>query len=163
MIGRDGELRLIQSALSAARDGHGGAVFLIGEAGIGKSRLAAAAADEAFAAGMTIMRGRGSSIGPMVPFRSLTEALMSLLRSRPGLDVSALGPYRPVLARLVPDWGAPSLGEDSGSLVVLAESVLRLTALAGAEGGCLLVLDDLQDSDAETLAVTEYLSDNLTA
>ncbi|HEY0937855.1 MAG TPA: hypothetical protein VGD91_29450, partial [Trebonia sp.] len=47
--------------------------------------------------------------------------------------------------------------------VVLAESVLRLTALAGAEGGCLLVLDDLQDSDAETLAVTEYLSDNLTA
>src|SRR4051794_40301309 len=102
MIGRDGELRLMQSVLSAARDGHGGAVFLIGEAGIGKSRLAAAAADQAFAAGMTIMRGRGSSIGPMVPFRSLTEALMSLLRSRPAIDVSALGPYRPVLARLVP-------------------------------------------------------------
>jgi DNA-binding CsgD family transcriptional regulator len=161
MIGRDGELRLLQSVLSTARDGHGGAVFVTGEAGIGKSRLAAAAAGQAFAAGMTIMRGRGSSIGPMVPFRSLTEALMSLVRSRPGLDVTALGPYRPVLARLVPDWGTPSLTEDSGSLVVLAEGVLRLTALAGAEGGCLLILDDLQDSDAETLAVTEYLSDNL--
>jgi DNA-binding CsgD family transcriptional regulator len=163
MIGRDGELRLVQSVLGAARDGHGGAVFLIGEAGIGKSRLAAAAADQAFAAGMTIMRGRGSSIGPMVPFRSLTEALMSLLRSRPAIDVSALGPYRPVLARLVPDWGAPPFGEGSGSLVVLAEGVLRLTALAGAEGGCLLILDDLQDSDAETLAVAEYLADNLAA
>jgi DNA-binding CsgD family transcriptional regulator len=163
IIGRDGELRLIQSVLAAARDGQGGAVFLIGEAGIGKSRLAAAAADQAFAAGMTIMRGRGSSIGPMVPFRSLTEALMSLLRSRPAIDISALGPYRPVLARLVPDWGPASFDADSGSPVVLAEGVLRLTALAGAEGGCLLILDDLQDSDAETLAVTEYLTDNLAA
>jgi DNA-binding CsgD family transcriptional regulator len=138
-------------------------VFVVGEAGIGKSRLAGAAADLGFAAGMSIMRGRGSTIGPMVPFRSLTEALMSVLRSSQVTDITALGPYRPILARLVPDWGTPSRGEDSGSLVVLAEGVLRLTALAGRQGGCLLILDDLQDSDAETLAVIEYLTDNLGA
>lgn len=136
---------------------------MAGEAGIGKSRLAAAAADLGFAAGMSIMHGRGSTIGPMVPFRSLTEALMSLLRSRQDIDIAALGPYRPILAQLVPEWGAPSMGEDSGSLVVLAEGVLRLTALAGRRGGCLLILDDLQDSDAETLAVIEYLTDNVAA
>jgi DNA-binding CsgD family transcriptional regulator len=163
MVGRDDELRLIQSVLNAVQDGQGGAVFVVGEAGIGKSRLATAAADLAFAAGMTIMRGRGSTIGPMVPFRSLTEALMSLLRSRQPIDITALGPYRPILAQLVPDWGAPSVGSDSGSLVMLAEGVLRLTALAGRQGGCLLVLDDLQDADAETLAVIEYLTDNLAA
>jgi DNA-binding CsgD family transcriptional regulator len=109
---------------------------------------------------MSIMRGRGSTIGPMVPFRSLTEALLSLVRSQQAIDIAALGPYRPILGQLVPDWGTPSPGND-GSLVMLAEGVLRLTALAGRQGGCLLVLDDLQDSDAETLAVIEYLTDNL--
>ena len=163
LIGRGRELALIQSALTSTQDGRGGTVFVVGEAGIGKSRLAAVAADLGFAAGMIIMRGRGSAIGPMVPYRSLTEALMSLVRSRHPVDIAALGPYRPILAQLVPDWGVPAIGEDNGSLVVLAEAVLRLTALAGREGGCLLVLDDLQDSDAETLAVIEYLSDNIAA
>jgi DNA-binding CsgD family transcriptional regulator/tetratricopeptide (TPR) repeat protein len=161
MIGRDDELRVVQDLLGAAKEGQGGAVFLAGEAGIGKSRLAAAAADLGLAAGMSIMRGRGSAIGPMVPFRSLTEALMSLLHGGPPVDVTALGPYRAVLAQLVPDWGTPPLGKGSGSLIVLAEGVLRLTELVGRDRGCLLILDDLQDSDAETLAVIEYLTDNL--
>jgi tetratricopeptide (TPR) repeat protein len=140
-------------------------MFVAGEAGIGKSRLAQAAADLGFDAGLRILRGRGSSIGPMVPFRSLTEALMSLLRAGGPIEVGELGPYRPVLARLIPDWGPPppSAPETGGSLVVLAEAVLRLTALIGRGRGCLLILDDMQDFDAETLAVVDYLADNLDA
>src|SRR2546423_2106514 len=160
IVGRDTELRSIRNALDAARSGRGGAVFLVGESGIGKSRLASAAADLAFAADMRLLRGRGSVIGPMVPFRSLTEALLSLLRAGDPIDVSALGPYRPILARLIPDWGQPP-EQDDGSLVILAEAVLRLTGLAGQGRGCLVTLDDLQDADAETLAVVEYLIDNL--
>jgi DNA-binding CsgD family transcriptional regulator len=146
--------------LAAAVAGRGCAVFLIGESGVGKSRLAAAAADRAFDADMILMRGRGSAIGPMVPFRSLTEALLSLVRADTAIDVAALGPYRPVLARLIPDWGTPAAQQDGG-LVILAEAVLRLTALAGKGRGCLVSLDDLQDADAESLAVVEYLIDNL--
>jgi DNA-binding CsgD family transcriptional regulator len=160
IVGRDSELNTVRDALAGARSGHGGAIFLVGEAGIGKSRLAMAAADLGFAAGMRLMRGRGSIIGPMVPFRSLTVALLSLLRDQDPIDVEALGPYRPILARLIPDWGAPA-EQDAGSVVILAEAVLRLTGLAGAGRGCLLTLDDLQDADAETLAVVEYLVDNL--
>lgn len=151
----------MRAALDAARTGRGGAIFLVGESGIGKSRLASAAADLAFAADMRLLRGRGSVIGPMVPFRSLTEALLSLLRAGDPIDVSALGPYRTVLARLIPDWGPQPGQQDDGSLVILAEAVLRLTGLAGQGCGCLLTLDDLQDADAETLAVVEYLIDNL--
>ncbi|SDI36572.1 regulatory protein, luxR family [Actinokineospora alba] len=136
-------------------------MFLVGESGIGKSRLAAAAADLGFAADMRLLRGRGSAIGPMVPYRSLTEALLSLLRTGDPIDVAALGPYRPILARLIPDWGDPPAEAESASLVILAEAVLRLTGLAGHERGCLMILDDLQDADAETLAVVEYLIDNL--
>ncbi|MFC4851975.1 ATP-binding protein [Actinophytocola glycyrrhizae] len=161
VVGRDQELRTVENALTAAAAGRGSAVFLVGESGIGKSRLAAAAADQAFGANMVLMRGRGSAIGPMVPFRSLTEALLSLLRAGEPLDIAALGPYRPVLARLIPDWGAPAAQQQDGSLVILAEAVLRLTGLAGKDRGCLVSLDDLQDADAESLAVVEYLIDNL--
>ncbi|WP_459710104.1 ATP-binding protein [Actinophytocola sp. KF-1] len=161
VVGRDQELRTVEHALTAAAAGRGGAVFLVGESGIGKSRLAASAADQAFQADMVLMRGRGSAIGPMVPFRSLTEALLSLLRAGDDIDIDALGPYRPVLARLIPDWGTPAAQEEGGSLVILAEAVLRLTGLAGKGRGCLVSLDDLQDADAESLAVVEYLIDNL--
>jgi len=144
-----------------ARNASGSAVLVVGESGIGKSRLADAVAEAAFAADMRILRGRGSAVGPMVPFRSLTEALMCLVRTGDPVDVAELGPYRPILSRLIPDWGDASGASEDGSLVVLAEAVLRLTSLAGRENGCLIVLDDLHDTDAETLAVIEYLIDNL--
>ena len=47
VIGRDGETGRLRSALTAARGGAGGVVFLTGEAGIGKSRLASELAAEA--------------------------------------------------------------------------------------------------------------------
>src|SRR5690348_16002553 len=156
IVGRDDEMRIVEGALAAARGGRGGAVFLAGESGIGKSRLAAAAADLGFAADMCLMQGRGSAVGPMVPFRSLTEALLSLVRAGGSLDPAELGPYRSVLARLVPDWGqaAQAAGGSEGiPLVVLAEGVLRLAGLAGRGRGCLMILEDLHDADAETLAV----------
>lgn len=161
VVGRDRELRTVDMALASAGFGRGTAVFFVGESGIGKSRLAAAAADRGFAANMVLMRGRGSVIGPMVPFRSITEALLSLLRTDSEIDIAALGPYGPVLARLIPDWGTPAAEQDGGSLVILAEAVLRLTGLAGRGRGCLVSLDDLQDADAESLAVVEYLIDNI--
>jgi DNA-binding CsgD family transcriptional regulator/tetratricopeptide (TPR) repeat protein len=161
MVGRDAELRTIGLALRSARGGEGGSAFIIGEGGIGKSRLAAAAADLAYAEDMRLLRGRGSSIGPIVPFRSLTEALMSLMRGGDRVDLAELGPYLPVLGRLIPDLGYPAPGEDGGSLVVLAEAVLRLLAVAGQQRGCLMVLDDLHDADPETLAVVDYLASNL--
>ncbi|MDQ1656351.1 MAG: hypothetical protein QOD41_1434, partial [Cryptosporangiaceae bacterium] len=69
-------------------------------------------------------------------------------------------PYRPALSRLVPEWrsGRPDGADDS--LVVLAEAALRLLLELGRPGGCLLVLEDLHEADADTLAVLDYLIDN---
>ncbi|GAA1305171.1 LuxR family transcriptional regulator [Saccharothrix xinjiangensis] len=160
VVGRDEELLVLERVLADAGARHGGAVFLIGEPGIGKTRLARFAAGAAFDRGMRVLRGRGSTIGPSVPFRPLTEALMSLLRAGDAPDLRELGPYQGVLGSLAPEWG---VGEQrqAHSVVVLAEAVLRLLALIGRDRPCLVVLEDLHDADAETLAVVDYLVDNL--
>ncbi|MFE9971397.1 AAA family ATPase [Streptomyces hirsutus] len=159
LVGRDPQLTLLERAMDQARQGRGGVVFLVGEAGVGKSRLAAEAVGGALGSGMRVLRGRSSTTGPAVPFRPLTEALMSLFRSGEPLDDLALGPYRPVLGRLIPDWDT---GErESSSMVILGEAVLRLLLAAGRGRGQLLLLEDLHDADPETLGVLEYLVDNL--
>jgi len=159
IIGRDRELRILEQTLSDARRQRGGVVFEVGEAGIGKSRLAAEAVGTAFEAGMRVLRGRSTSTGPSVPLRPLREALMSLFRGGEAVEELALGPYRAALGRLIPDWDT---GEQAGtSMIVLGEAVLRLLIATGRDRGLLLLLEDLHNADPETLAVVEYLVDNL--
>jgi transcriptional regulator with AAA-type ATPase domain len=58
VIGRGAETGALRTALRAAADGSGGVMFLTGEAGIGKSRLAAELAAEARARGAVALAGR---------------------------------------------------------------------------------------------------------
>jgi DNA-binding CsgD family transcriptional regulator len=161
LIGRGPELGEIAQALENAKRSAGSAVFITGEPGVGKTRLAAEAVGRAVDARMVVLRGRASTTGPAVPFRPLTEALLSLARAGDAELTARLGPYRSVLGRLIPDWADDNTGTGDSSLIVLAEAVLRLTSLAGQDKGCLLVIDDLHDADVETLAVLEYLAGNL--
>ncbi|HET7014204.1 MAG TPA: ATP-binding protein [Streptosporangiaceae bacterium] len=104
---------------------------------------------EALAAART---GRGSSIfavgesgiGKSRLASVVTEAglaaSMVILRGRAS-SVGPIAPFRP--------------------LTVVAEAVLRLCGLVSRDRGGLFVLEDLHDADAETLAVVEYLTDNL--
>ena len=56
-------------------------MFLVGEAGIGKSRLAGQCAFDAYAREVPVLRGRATSTGLVVPYRPLMEALSSRLAS----------------------------------------------------------------------------------
>lgn len=162
-VGRAAELGLLGSALAASRQRAGRAVFLLGEAGIGKSRLAAECAYLAYGFGLPVLRGRGSSTLTVTPFRPLIEALSSRFRAVGAPADPELDPYRPALARLVPEWRGAAAGSAGypETVVELAEALLRLLAVLGREQGCVLLLEDLHDTDAETLAVLEYLVDNL--
>ncbi len=181
LIGREREMGQVVTALAAARSGRGGALVVTGEPGVGKSRLAAEALGAAAAAGMVTMRGRAGTVGPPVPYRPMIEAL--LLPARAGLlpDPDELGHYGPVLTRLLS--GTQDPGSGAASHIMVAETMLRVLAAVGGQPagppghpgqqaqrgqqaqqgdrGCLLVLDDLHDSDAGTLAVVEYLLDNI--
>ncbi|MCW2506026.1 MAG: LuxR family transcriptional regulator, partial [Actinomycetia bacterium] len=159
LIGRAEERSVLDSAVQAAQRGRGGTVFVAGEPGIGKSRLAAEAQQLAQARGLRILRGRATPSAPQ--FRPLTEALFSVLRHADQAAHPDLGPFRPALSRLVPEWRMERPAGQDDSVVVLAEAVVRLLASLGDGRGCLMLLEDLQDADEDTVAVAEYLTDNL--
>jgi predicted ATPase len=72
LIDRRTELQTLTSALDAAGQGRGGAVFVTGDAGIGKSRLAREAAAVAAQRGFFILSGRATESSVPVPFRPIT-------------------------------------------------------------------------------------------
>ncbi|WP_343449520.1 helix-turn-helix transcriptional regulator [Micromonospora oryzae] len=160
LVGRDSERALLREALDQARAGCGGAVFVVGGDGLGKSRLTLEATHHGRQAGMAVLVGRAGSTGRAVALRPLTEALAPLSRTEPVLEHASLRPYRSALGRLIPqDLSVGTAGPPSP--VLLAEAVLRLLSVTGAGRGCLLALEDLHDTDPATLAVVEYLADNL--
>jgi DNA-binding CsgD family transcriptional regulator len=161
VIGRDRELDTIKATLENARAGCGQALFLVGEAGIGKSRLARAAATTAEDARMIVLRGRAVQSASPIPYRPLAEALCAAVRTQGPPENPELLPFRPALGRLVPEWRDNRIDGADDSVVVLGEAVLRFLRIMAADRGCLVVLEDLHWADPETLMIVEYLVDNV--
>ncbi|WP_018353113.1 helix-turn-helix transcriptional regulator [Longispora albida] len=149
LVGRERELAALSTVLRDAMAGAGQAVFLLGEAGIGKSRMAAELSRVAVTTGARVRRGRAGGAVAGIPFRPLAEALAPLFHD--GVPESLAG-------LLGPSWPHSTVEH---SPILLGEAVLRLLAADSAAGGCLLVLEDLHEADTDTLAVVEYLADNL--
>ena len=137
MCGRDDELRVLRDALTRAAAGHGGLAFVTGEPGIGKSRLVREVTDDARDAGALTVTGRAVPAGSGTPYRPLTEALLQTLRDRPPPADGELGTWLPALQAILPGIGA------------------------GAGPGLVITLEDLHWADPDTLAVLEYLADNI--
>jgi DNA-binding CsgD family transcriptional regulator/tetratricopeptide (TPR) repeat protein len=159
LIGRRTELATLRAGLAGARLGHGGLYALVGPPGIGKSRLAREAAGAARTWDIPVLVGRAVESGAGTAFRPLTEALLGGLRHVTEPAGPALTPFRSALGRIVPHWRTTAPVDDS--LVVLGEATLRLLAALAGDRGLLLILEDLHWSDPETLAVLEYLADNV--
>ena len=164
LIGRDAESGRLRSALGAAQSGMGKMVFLTGEAGIGKSRLTSELAAEAQARGATVLAGRAVPASGSIPYRPLTEALQQALRERAFPDDPSLAPWLPALRAVIPTIAGPR-GDPYSEYTppVRGEAVLQLLRRFAGTTGLLLVLEDLHWADPDTLAVVEYLSDNLSA
>lgn len=163
VVGREQELAEIAEALDQAVASRGGALLLIGEAGLGKSRLVREAAALARGQGIRVLVGRAVAEGRAGSFRALSEALLSAFRGGQPPDDPELAPFRIHLGRVVPQWKLLSepVG-DGANNVMLAEGLVRVLRSIAGDAGCLIVLEDLHWADAETLSVLDYLADNLT-
>ena len=73
VIGRRAERGRLDALLARARDGHGGALIVRGEPGIGKTALLGYAEEQA--EGMRVLRARGVEAEAELPFSGLHELL----------------------------------------------------------------------------------------
>jgi DNA-binding CsgD family transcriptional regulator len=159
LVGRHAELQALTSVLDAAGEGRGSAVFVVGDAGVGKSRLVREATAVAAERNFFVLVGRATESSVPVPFRPITEALMGAARAGVAPDAPGIADYRAALGTLVPEWSRPEDRDAEVSPVIIGEALLRMLSLP-AWPGALLVLEDLHWADPETVAIVEYLADN---
>lgn len=162
LVGREHEMSVVGQAMASAHDGHGSSLLLLGEAGVGKSRLAREARSLGQQQPMLVLWGRCVDTGQSTPYRPFSEALLAGLRGQALPEVEALRPFKPMLGRLIPHWRDETDVAES-SVVLLGEAVLRLLRIMAEDRGTLLVLEDLHWADPETLALIDYVSANLSA
>src|SRR6185436_9087179 len=79
LVGRSAELALLSRTMDEAAKGAGSSVFITGEGGIGKTRLAMAAAERATKKGWSVAVGRAYPVETGVPYALFSDAFLPLV------------------------------------------------------------------------------------
>ena len=140
LVGREAELAAAERLL----DSDGGALHLVGDAGTGKSRLAAEIARRAEVRGIPAHAGRFEAFGggrPLGPFLAMVDTA-AIAAVRPGDEALA-----PLIEHTLPDTPATAAlsGEERSQLA------RRLTADLLLAGPGLLVVEEVHWADDESL------------
>ncbi len=158
-VGRDLELNQLNGAWSAVREGGAHLVLVTGEPGIGKSRLAMEFGRRVRAEGDVVASARAYEAAGRLPWGPVVDLLRSdALRSHiDTLDTV----WRAELARLLPELldtaqpSGPSQSGDPAQRHRLFDAVNR--AITVGDRPRLLIIDDLQWCDAETIEVIGFV------
>jgi predicted ATPase/DNA-binding SARP family transcriptional activator len=163
LIGRAGAFRQLVSRFQQARQRQPQAVLLVGEAGIGKTRLAGEFVDWAAARGAEVLRGHALEMGGRLPYQPLVEALRTRLEAENApedlledLWLAELSRLLPELRLRYPDLPAPTQDELLGKLR-LFEAVARLLSALAGRAPVVLLLEDLHWLDGVSLDLLRYL------
>jgi DNA-binding CsgD family transcriptional regulator len=155
LLDRERELGEIGGLLEAAGEDSGGVVVVEGPAGIGKTRLIEEAARGAGAAGMRVLRARGSDFESGIAFGVARQLFEPILRN-------ASPEERRRLLDGVARIGARSLGMEDGEppadRFAAIHGLYWLCANRAEEDPLVLVVDDVQWSDDPSLSWLGYLA-----
>jgi DNA-binding SARP family transcriptional activator/tetratricopeptide (TPR) repeat protein len=158
LIGRDVELATLRNALAEAGGGRGRAVAVLGEAGVGKTRLLVEVATEARQGGSHVLFGRAYESAQILPFGPWVDAFRTGGLITEEVMVSGLNPvWRAELARLFPELAGPGLPAPSDDYLRLFESVAYLVAHVAATQPLALMLEDLHWADEMSLRLLSFL------
>lgn len=162
---REEEMGTVQKSMDAAVRGEAGVVMLVGEVGIGKTRLADEAIERARKTGVRVLRGRCAPGELAAPYAPWAEAFRQLVRDAPpALLYRSLGSQSREMARLVPEVAekvgpmppAPSVEPDQARLQFL-EGIGQVLERLSSEGALLVFLDDLHWADPASTLLLRFL------
>ena len=145
-VGRDGEVDVLRGAVADLVAGRGGAVWVGGEPGIGKSALLATGLSRAAEAGCRVAWAAGDEFGPRTPLRVLLDCL--------DVTESSGDPRRAALAQALRG-GAADTSDDPVPLVI--ERMLGLVDELCDEAPLLIVVDDLHWVDEASVLLWHRL------
>jgi hypothetical protein len=148
LLGRSRELAALVALLDDASAGRGRAAVVMGDAGIGKTRLVEALADTARDAGFAVAWGRCPD-SEMPPYWPWTQALGRLLG--PGTGAA------PGAAPTVSDSSGLLGGEPPGGRAGLFAAVVDALDGAAAARPALIVLEDGHWADTPSLALLQFV------
>ena len=162
--GRDAKLDLVRNAWADAADGRRRAVFVSGEPGIGKTRLAAELARHARDRGGLVLYGRcdeglSSAAQPFVQALGSYVAACPVdeLRVELGARASDLMSLLPELRKRLPAIAEPRPAEPDVERLRTLDAAVALVEAAAAAAPMLLVLDDLHWADVLSLLLLRHL------
>jgi tetratricopeptide (TPR) repeat protein len=178
LVGRRSELERLRSAFAAVGRGAGSAIVVVGEAGLGKSRLVSEFLDDpSVSAHAVIAYGRCRELKALAGYSTLREALGQLVRriiegsSRVDDQLrraitAGLGEHAELLCGLIPEFRRfipePAAGDEDVVRAMAAphvgRAIRRLLTEVGRSGRLILVLEDLDRADEGTLRVITHLT-----
>lgn len=164
LLGRQSELERLAVTWREAVKGQHRVVFLAGEAGVGKTSLAARFACKRQASGASVLYGRADPEA-LIPYQPFVEALRHLATNAPVQTLQATAPELSELSRLVPEFRrrlpelepAPKRGGGDDRYRLFSAAATLLAEVAN-HGSLLLVLDDLHWADASSLRLLRHIA-----
>jgi DNA-binding CsgD family transcriptional regulator len=170
LIGRENELSLLTSALREAEEGSGRTVFLSGEGGIGKTRVAAAAAEWAEQEGWNVVLGRAYAVETGIPYALFSDALLPSLKKMESSTLAVLTRgSASELAYLFPALAATGNRESAAAGIdpsdLKARILWNFSQFLGrysAKQPLCLILENLQWADASSLELFHFVARQIT-
>ena len=168
-VGRERELAELIGGLGDALAGSGRLFLLVGEPGIGKSRLADELIAHARTRGARVLVGRCWEAGGAPAYWPWTQALRPYVRESDAGDapLPARGrrrgarPDRPRAAPTLPGSAAAVPLEPEGARFRLFDATVEFLRNAREQRPIVLVLDDLHAADAPSLLLLRFLAREL--
>lgn len=163
LLGRTKAFRSLVESFQKASARQPQAVLIVGEAGIGKTRLADEFVAWARVQGADVLGGHAIEIGGRLPYQSLVEALRERLEAENAPDDLLEDIWLAELSRLLPELQVryPDLPTPTEDELIakgrLFEAVAQLLGALAQHAPLVLYLDDLQWVDEASLDLLRYL------